>query len=1439
VIVPRDYIALERTFYPVQEGERTVAIWFSLAGRGELRWQDLLRYWRVVILAEGGSGKSAELEQAARAQIAAGHHAFFGRLVTVAQKGLPAGLELSGDNFDAWKSSGETAWLFLDSVDEAKGERVRMSDAFRTVAKGIEGAASRIHIVLSGRFTDWEAHGDLALFKRDLTWVGPVNEDAPVDPDKLLLEIVSGEARRQRRSMRQEADDTHDALVVGLSPMSPTQVEIYAQARGVTDVASFVEAVEAGNLGTFVRRPMDLDWLVAYWSREGQFARFETMLEANLRQRLKEPDNHRRRGERFSEETGLRALERIGAALVLGRADEIVIPDRDASQSQSARALALDQILPDWDHAQQVELLNRPVFDPAREGHVRLHNDNGGEVRAYLAARWLHRLYAKGDGHLSVAAMMRLLFSTSYDVPLVKPSMRATAAWLSLWVPAVRERVLAVDPRLLMDAGDAAGLPRSAREQALERWTEEAKDAQHIGLPDRRALARFAQFDLAAKVRTLWKLHEGEPAARSFLLFAIQAGKLVDCADLAESAATCDGIDEDGRTYGTLALLDVGNDEALGRLARYVHANANGTSASIVWRVVEALYPRYITDDELLDIMRDTYKADNRQIERFEYVAPTLANTLDQPDRIEYVLKGILKLAQLHRPARNEQRSHERRDRFVATIEAFGERLLELSPPTRAPGAAIDAAIDAKYERRFRPLPSREDNDLYARLNATAERREASLWHAAARFPATQQGEVDDIFTLQHLGFAPDLLVEDATWLLKAARSRALNKDRRLAANAVLRLSVVNGRPTGPLLTTLQKISETDPEVAEVVRIWTTPRMPTADDIEHEREMKKIERRHALERISLDDGWLKFAANVRAAPESVRTPASANPGAMSNALFGCYQLLYLLAHEDNRYAISSVDPLRPILGDAAAEVTRQALMAYWRTWQPTLRAEKPETHAYAMSNGDRLGLAGITIEATSSSDWAHRLTPADAETAALYALLELNGFPDWIEMLAKAHRDVVANVLARALRAEIAPTFKGERNILRKLSRTSPAVATLVQPVLVKTISEPEDLPESDLSPVLETLTRAADLKGVEETLVKKVRAAKTVSTQVPYLAALFRIAPDSATTALNQAVLSLPEPRRAALVQAVLPRMFGDGTHWGTAVNFDKIPVEDLEEMVRLAFAHVRIEDDLEHLGVYSPTERDDAETARNRLLGYLVNRHGPYTFYALGRLQREPDHLGIPMANLASMAYTRAAMDAESSPWPPSHVYRFEQDALMLPRTSQDLQTVAIGAIDDLQLKVLSDDNSLARIVAKLPREREVQQWVRDQVEERFGRAFGIEREPHVYDEKEPDLRLSSRVTSAKSPIEIKRSTWTLEQLEDAITKQLVGRYLKNSEYRFGILLLVHQKSRPRGWKRRRGKPFTFEQVVAQLRALAASISAASATAAQVEVVVLDVSR
>jgi hypothetical protein len=113
------------------------------------------------------------------------------------------------------------------------------------------------------------------------------------------------------------------------------------------------------------------------------------------------------------------------------------------------------------------------------------------------------------------------------------------------------------------------------------------------------------------------------------------------------------------------------------------------------------------------------------------------------------------------------------------------------------------------------------------------------------------------------------------------------------------------------------------------------------------------------------------------------------------------------------------------------------------------------------------------------------------------------------------------------------------------------------------------------------------------------------------------------------------------------------------------------------------------------------------------------------------------------------------------------------------------------------------------------------------------------HVADEKEPDLRFRAKASDANVATEIKvAESWTMQQLEEALVIQLCGQYLRAQDGREGILLLVHQNPRPKGWKLPDGTYLNFEAVAQRLRDLAVRIRSESPAGPQPEICVVDVS-
>ena len=145
-------VALDRRFYEWRKDTDGLAHsrYRAAAGLsdGMLGWPDLLVKRRVVILAEAGSGKTEELKEQARLQTDAGKFSFYATVQDVDRDGLKNAMRAADrERLDAWRSSSEPAWFFIDSIDEAKVENIRLERALRQIANGIVGREGRAHIV--------------------------------------------------------------------------------------------------------------------------------------------------------------------------------------------------------------------------------------------------------------------------------------------------------------------------------------------------------------------------------------------------------------------------------------------------------------------------------------------------------------------------------------------------------------------------------------------------------------------------------------------------------------------------------------------------------------------------------------------------------------------------------------------------------------------------------------------------------------------------------------------------------------------------------------------------------------------------------------------------------------------------------------------------------------------------------------------------------------------------------------------------------------------------------------------------------------------------------------------------------------------------------------------------------------------------------------------
>lgn len=1436
-------VPLDRRFYEWREDADGLAHsqYRAAAGLsdGTLGWFDLLAKRRAVILAEAGSGKTEELAEQARLQTAAGKFAFYATVQDVGSDGLDKAIRPADRlRLDAWRKSSESGWFFIDSIDEAKLDNIRLERALRQIAEGIAGNEGRAHILLSGRHTDWEFARDARRLNEEL----PLPRESMAEPVPPLETLIR---RMLRHEKPPEPTPAETPLIVVMAPLDADRVRTYAAVKNAPELDGLIDAIQAANMWEFARRPLDLDWIVRYWRDHGRLGSFAEMIEASLRERVQEIDPDRARRDRLDAVRAQRGLERIGAALVFGRRTTIAIPDKDVPVEDVRATVKIGDVLTDWSNEDRLQLLTRPAFDPATFGRARLHNDNEGVVRAYLAARWLQRLR---QANLPQRHLHDLLFSRTYEIELVKPSMLETAAWLSLWDESVATEVVRRAPFLLFTAGDPASLPLSTRQAVLTALIERMRRDEEIPLLDLSSLARFAKPDIAPALRTIWKTDKDNAEICRFVLRLIWLGKLSECADLAEAASF--GRYQDLYTAITAgrALVAAGDSRQQQDYADYIKQNCASIPTTVVWEAVDELFPRLISIDDLLAILTTVHLGtDEGGGFNLDWNGAELAERLQDAADLTRLIEGLLSHlgAEPYDPDSDDDSSRDAQ--YAAALGAAAEQLLELSPPYAAPLAAIDAVLrigDRRYDRTRRRL--NKNVNAVEQLHRTPERRRAAFWRAADRLGdhrVLAGRPLLHTFQMKFLGWPPGLVLDDIDWLLADAPNRDCSTERQLAINAALNLWFNEGRQDETLKARIAAVAATDSDMQAAYTETMTPRVKSAEEVKSEKQLAESMRKGTRARAKREQSWIDFVTEMRADPAKLQKllPTAAN--AVDRRIYDLWQLLRVAVRGSSHYAINTVAPIAEIAGQEVAKAFADRLTEIWRSWNPRLHSERSPNERNQISTIDCMCIAGVSIEAASQPNWASQLTDEQAIRATKYATLEINGFPDWIEALAVAWPKAVEQVLAREAASDLEnPTQGTHYQTLDCIHRGPECLTRLMSPALWRELPTRPSLNQLALRPLLPILVRGlpeADRGNLYTLVLHRFQNTDDPQVSAQYLGAAYAINARGATDALVARLDRLGEAERTALVERVLPQIFG--SRWSRSEpSTASLDLATLERLVLLAYRIVRVEEDRDRAnnGVYSPDERDEAQEARSAAFKTLVSIPGAATFEAILRLIDTPE-FPIPASRLRALAYDRAAEDSEHTAWSAGEARQVEERFERRPVTGRELQLVALQRLEDLQHELLHGDFQQGTTLSALPNEPAVQNWMADRLRHVQGNAYSIEREPHVAEEKEPDLRFRAKASDASVATEIKiAESWTLPQLEDALVKQLCGQYLRAQGGREGLLLLVHQAPRQKGWELPDGTYLDFAAVVQRLRDLASTIRGESPAGPQPEICVVDVS-
>ncbi len=1411
-----EFVDLQRQFHDVprdaelEETEHLVSLSEHESGPS-FGWSKLLESMRVVLLAEAGSGKTKEMEEQAKRLAQEGRFAFFVALDDLERERVVHILSPDEEeSFKRWRANGqETAWFFLDAVDELKLTGGKLGRALNRLSKDLNGLLDRARVIISCRPSDWRPIVDLDTVQNALP-VPQRSGHASLQPSEEMFIQALRKDFGHTSPYRDEGEDSADregVRIVRMLPMNRTQIRLFAEQSGVNDAAGFLNEIDRENAGTFAQRPLDLSDLITAWINSSCLGTRAQQHEANVAAKLKDGPDRPDSGVLPDAKAQLGA-ERLALALALTRTRTIRSPEQAPDIRSAKGILDAADILTDWTEAERQALLRRALFDPATYGRVRFHHRS---VQEYLAAR---RLRALREDGMSTKALFRLLFAERYGVKVVLPSMRAITAWLALWDDAVRKELIEREPETLISFGDPGTLDLATRSDLLRAFVGRYGQGDWRGLDftiDN--VLRLSHPELAPVIRECWGDEPANHDVRGLLLQLIWQGSIRDCADLADVAARKTDWDPAHRIAAVRALLACGCDDSVRELANEMLAYPESWPAEIVYGVASDLFPDIITVKELATLIEEWPRESDQVARDFDWALRQIVQTIEPGSAQAVDLRG--KLVDLIWHGREEtQGLYDIRSEFEHLAPELA-RLCERQLPevSRSPSdeliraCVIACRFGGKESGRQEPV-----GRLRTHFDTNSNWRNDAFWAELAFMDKVVPSD-DDRLRLHHVemdGLVGALVDADRPWLETALEDESRPERQVVALHALLRGWLRRAGAASELDRLRAKFKDAT-SFGRVLAEWTAWR-------EQDEKVKRMEQKARVAAGARDDreaqrleDWKKWRKEMLVDPADAFSAEK-----LKSTIHNLYQWLRAARPNQSRYGLWDKDALVQAFGLEVVNLAETAFQEFWRTTLPILWSARPVNESGSTPHDWIYGLQGLLAEA-SKPGWTAALSPAEARTATAYATIEWNGFSPFISDLAEFHPQEVEAVIGGEVSAEL--RVGGSHSQLSTLQNLVYADSNLKRLVIPRLITELESWPEpctEDSGPnlahhldhvlrILRNANDGADRGAIAQMCAHRYEADPTGPLALNWLRGLFQFDAVRGTQALIGQFADGNDPGTRKRAVETLAALFGGRDPIGFEITDTGQRARLLGQLVRYAYAFIRPEEDEIHEVVYTPNARDNAETARNSLLSWLLDTPGAEARRIVLELAEEQDFAHCK-DRLRLLARQRAATDAEFPPFDAKDVTDLEDRYEAPPKDRDGLFAVMMDRLDDLQHDFAHNDFSDRRTVQRIDAESEMQRTLARRIKEKANGAYLVTREEEVADGKRTDIRLSTTKGDQKAVIEVKIADkgWTLTNFVQALRDQLVGKYLRHANCKAGCLLLTYH-----GKKKHWEHPETKERI------------------------------
>lgn len=1295
-------------------------------------WNDLKTIPLVVLVAPAGAGKTYECRQQNDQLRQQGCSSFFINLVDLSAVELEEVFtSAEADSFEHWKQSDDIAFFFLDSVDELSLTSTRLRWVLKKIQRVLGTAVGRAHFVVTTRpvVTELEC---LREFAKN---VGTVHKN------------------------KEQQENCSWWRLFQLMPLSLKERKALASAylADAKAVGQLFKAVENAGIDDELGFPLDLRYLCEYWNYSHNLGTYSKYLNASCESRLRPHENGRQDRCGLSLEKAKEGAERLALA-VHTLVTNGIRSEQTSSASCEVRAVAPQKILTDWNPVEIRELLERPLFEFLAEGRVRfLHRT----ISEYLAAqRIIHLVQEQG---WSANSLKNLWFAAIGSRHLVVPSKQELMGWLAPKIPDLFDLILKNQPELFLWTGDPAALTLSQREAVLSSLWQRYRDCGWCGwnfAPTQ--LRRFADPELTHCVCQLWNKGSTNSELKNLLFELMIYGNMVGCQEIAWQI--CSDEKQIPRTRMlAVCVLVVTHDERMAQVWKTIYQNRGLWSDEMVGSLVVRLYPQYLSDDILINLLKIL---DNKNINNHQYfygVAYSIKTKMDDGfDRLS-TLRDLL-------TAEVQNKFTYKGSSVKNTLPWLCELLTKISLEGEAltDKAAWRRGIFLGQLGRGR---SGRDN-ICKKIENLPEDVRRRMFSEANVFLEQSQDNKDSVNRFLLLEEALCLSRDDRDWL-KQLTADALQPDdlRLLSLNGLMML-----RSSEDDLSSELKVLRPTMADGSALAKWTDERMVAEENFVKKRSedetkiVKKDTKDIFLKRIKSDPSTAFATTNF------VRT-----------------------MDEWDEYCgwIHSwqIKDIRQTLGKEAFSYFERALKEFWRSYVPQLPMERRSVDRDSIPEAVLLGKLGLFVE-SQDVHWLSRVTIAEAKIIFRY-FPYFDNYPTWYVALVEHFPTAVQTTYEKELSWELEHLAKdvgsyGVLNLVVEHDRLRSMFSARFQEWLERkgdlcwTASGTEEARR--LLKVLAALDAeiSSDVAKKTEVAEDHLKLQIPFYFQVLWCARLFKFNEDKGLsvleTILRQAGLSRGAERWFA-------ELFGVGG-FSSEVSLKTVDFKAAtwRKLTELAYEYVPTSKD----APWAPGEvrwhgdREFAQEGRRFCFEKFMALKGKTAYLEKLKLLSQSEWCGQKDYWLRR-AETTYLEDFDRKEKEENSVIRFEKEGLFYVTDNRTMAALLEERLAEIKDWLLTDTVS-PELWGHFKLERAFRCALADKLKERARGRYLVSMESVTKEEQETDIRLSATDSDLEAVLELKLGkNYSGVQLKETIEKQLVEKYLRPVNRRVGTLVIA----------------------------------------------------